>query len=81
MTLAARNNRSLLSLTRVLREYTGQLSPPQTRRSSTPSLLTLATKRRSLPKGKSPNNPVEFLRQRNSVSRSTYILTISHDNT
>ena len=84
MTLAAHNSRSLLSLTWVLREYTRQLSPPHPRRSTTPWLGTLpafthlATKRRSLPKGKTATHPVEFLRQLNSVSRTTYILTISH---
>ena len=46
-----------------------------------PVFTRLATKRRSLPKGKSANHPVEFLRQRNSVSRTTYNLTISHGHT
>ena len=46
-----------------------------------PVFIRLATKRRSLPKEKSATHSVEFLRQRNSVSRTTYILTISHDHT
>ena len=51
------------------------------RRSSTPSLHTPGYKTPLPPKGKSPTHPVEFLRQRNSVSRTTYILMISHGHT
>ena len=43
-----------------------------------PVFTRLATKCRSLPKGKLATHPVEFLRQHNSVSKTTYILTISH---
>ena len=46
-----------------------------------PVFTRLATKGRSLPKGKSANHIVEFLQQLNSVSRTKYILTISHGHT
>jgi hypothetical protein len=71
----------------VLHEYTRQPFPPHPRRSYTHSLGTLpaftrlATKRHFLPKGKTATHPVEFLHQLNSVSRTTYILTISHGHT
>jgi len=71
----------------VLREYTRQLSPLHPWRSYTHSLGTLlaftrlATKRCSLPKEKTATHPVEFLHQLNSVSRTTYILTISPGHT
>ena len=71
----------------MLCEYTRQLSPLHPWRSYTHSLGTLlaftclATKRCSLPKEKTATHPVEFLHQLNSVSRTTYILTISPGHT
>ena len=54
---------------------------PPTSLGTLPAFTRLATKRHSLPKEKKVTHPVEFLHQLNSVSRTTYILTISHGRT